>query len=177
MLESSDLCSGRLSPKPPLGQLRATPTEPDVPAESRVRDRVRASASALFPHPTGRDTPSVGEFLGGQNFKERTLGWCVLCSELCSSAFHRFPFKEFQCMAVRRTAVFSFLFKLAATCNGFRSCHDLDLSALAVDLNREAGHVAACLVKLHTIPSLHHRSFGQRTVPRSSRNGTFPTAC
>ena len=105
MLESSDLPSVRLPPDPPLGQLRATPTESDVSAESCVGNWVRTSTSALIPHPTGRDTPPLGELLGGQNFKERTLCWCVLCSELCSSGFHRFPFKELQCMAVRRTAV------------------------------------------------------------------------
>jgi hypothetical protein len=99
------LPSVRLPPDPPLGQLRATPTESDVSAESCVGNRVRTSTSALIPHPTGRDTPPLSELLGGQNFKERTLCWCVLCSELCSSGFHRFPFKELQCMAVRRTAV------------------------------------------------------------------------
>jgi hypothetical protein len=90
MLESSNLSSVRLSPDPPLGQLRASPTEPDISAESRVGNRVRTTTSTLLPDPSWRDTPPLGELVGGQNFKERTLSRCILCSKLCSSGFHRF---------------------------------------------------------------------------------------
>jgi hypothetical protein len=70
-----------------------------------MRNRVGAPTSALIPHPTRRDSPPLSEFLSSQNFKERTFGWRVLCSGLCSSGFHTFSINEFRCMAVRETAI------------------------------------------------------------------------
>jgi hypothetical protein len=71
-----------------------------------MRDRIGTATPALIPHPTRWDPPPLSEFLSGQNFEERPLGWRVLCSGLCSSGFHTFPVNKFQRMAVRRTAVF-----------------------------------------------------------------------
>jgi hypothetical protein len=69
-------------------------------------NRIGAATPALIPHPTRRDPPPLSEFFRRQNFKARTLGWRVLCSELCSSGFHTFPINKSQRIAVRRTAIF-----------------------------------------------------------------------
>lgn|ERR1017187_1752234 len=167
MLESSDLPSVRLPPDPPLGQLRATPTESDVSAESCVGNWVRTSTSALIPHPTGRDTPPLGELLGGQNFKERTLCWCVLCSELCSSGFHRFPFKELQCMAVRRTAIFPSAPFLKPDFH-FQGRQNVCLPFLALILTLEVDRASESVVKLHTMPQSLHQTLTRRTALRIS---------
>jgi hypothetical protein len=71
-----------------------------------MRNGVGAATPALIPHPARRDTPPLSEFIGGQNFKERSPRPLGLCSELCSSRFHAFTINGFQRMAVRRTAVF-----------------------------------------------------------------------
>jgi hypothetical protein len=70
-----------------------------------MRNRVGAATSALIPYPTRRYTPPLSEFFGGQHFKEKTLGWRVLCSELCSSGFHTFPVNKFERMAVLKTVI------------------------------------------------------------------------
>jgi hypothetical protein len=77
-----------------------------------MRNGVGAAIPALIPHPARRDTPPLGEFIGGQNFKERPTSRLVLCSDLCSRGFHTFAINEFQCMAVRRTAAPRLLEKL-----------------------------------------------------------------
>jgi hypothetical protein len=64
-------------------------------------NRIRAATPALLPHPTRRHTPSLGKFLGGQDFKEQTVSQGVLCSELCSTVFHISSISELRCMAVR----------------------------------------------------------------------------
>jgi len=64
-------------------------------------NRIGAATSALVPHPTRRDTPPLCELLGGQNFKEKTVGPAVLCSELCSADFHIFSINKLWCIAVR----------------------------------------------------------------------------
>jgi hypothetical protein len=63
-------------------------------------NRIGAATAALLPHPTRLHTPSLGELLGGQNFKEKTFSQVVLCSELCSSVFHVFSVNKLRCMAV-----------------------------------------------------------------------------
>jgi hypothetical protein len=105
MLESRALFSVRLSSEPPLRQLRTAPTEPHVSAKARMRNRIRTASAALLSDPSRRHAPSLGEFFGGQNFEEWAIRGFVLCSELCSSGYHRFLFKEIWCMAVRRTAI------------------------------------------------------------------------
>jgi hypothetical protein len=90
MLESRILSLAKLAPAPPLNQFMAAPAKSDVSAQPSVGDWVCRAASALLPHPTCRNTPPLGEFLGRQNFTEEAPGQRVLCSELCSSAFHSF---------------------------------------------------------------------------------------
>jgi hypothetical protein len=105
MLESREFFFVGLSTAPPSSQLWTAPTKADISAESRVRNWVGTSASALVPDPTRRNSPPLSEFLGGQHFEKRLLGRRVLCSGLCSSVFHAFPINKFWCMAVLKTDV------------------------------------------------------------------------
>ena len=68
-------------------------------------NRIGAATPALVPHPTRRDTPSLGELLGGQNFKEKTVGQGVLCSDLCSGTFHIFSINELWGITVLKTVL------------------------------------------------------------------------
>jgi hypothetical protein len=70
-----------------------------------VGDRIGATTSALFSHPTRGNAPSLGEFIGRQDLEEKTIGRGVLCSDLCSSVFHIFSINDLRYTAVRRTAV------------------------------------------------------------------------
>jgi len=90
MLESSNIFPAGLPTTPPLCQLAATPAKPDVSTESYMGNRIGAATPALFPHPSRRDAPSLGEFLCGQNFTEKAVSRGVLCSDLCSNVFHVF---------------------------------------------------------------------------------------
>jgi hypothetical protein len=141
-----------------------------------VGDRFRAPTSALLPHPTGRDTPPVGEFLGRQNFKERTLRWYDLCSELCSSVFHSCPFKELQCMAVRRTAVLARIavpglverpFAERFANNSFTSSRLIRSTGISSNSDYEPTPAVCALTRRHTLEALLDPSTRVVFVPKS----------